>query len=494
MKTILDLRSYRTASATALFAFFLIAGLLTTTPGRTQIYEPEGLNMPGAWNGWTNPPSNNLALASSTQVTDGKIVKISTGINRWQTILQVAITGGDLTEGTYEWLFTSGPASNAFQNKWAGVTVVTDSLQTYTKEGSANNSITLENGKWYTMNWEDIGYADTRAIFMKTSGAPVHIISVSVPGAVIPVAPVAIDMWLDHSASPEERIYIRYTTDGWATSAVSEATITGITAVATIPVFPEGTVVSYYALTTTKAGLASDFDLYTIHLNNNEGANYTYTVSPATPTITFANLQWPGAGSITPSSSFDVYGQVYIQGITGQGTLPAGLLAWLGYSTENTNPTGWDNWIDATYNASAGNNDEFKANLGIVLPQTGRYYYAFRYKYDIGPFLYGGYSETGGGFWDGEVNISGVLDVITGLEENSAGSIRIYPNPASDLVWFDLSDKARITFIDARGVVLKDLVLPSGQHQLSIKDLHTGAFLIKITGDRTSTCRTIIKL
>jgi len=23
-----------------------------------QIYEPEGLNMPGAWNGWTNLPTN----------------------------------------------------------------------------------------------------------------------------------------------------------------------------------------------------------------------------------------------------------------------------------------------------------------------------------------------------------------------------------------------------------------------------------------------------
>lgn len=493
MKTFMNFKSFSTTWNPVFFAIFFLAGLLMATPAQTQIYEPEGLNMPGAWNEWTNPPSNNLALASSTQVTDGRIHKISTGTPRWQTILKVAITGGDLTEGTYEWLFTSGPTSNAFQNKWSAVTVVPDSLQTYTKEGVANNTITLENGKWYTMNWEDIGYADTRAIFMKTSGEPVTITSVSNPVNVIPAVPTAIDIWMNSSTSPEERVYVRYSTDGWVTSALSEATITGMTAFATIPGFPDGTVVSYYAFTTTKAGLASDYDLYTIHLNNNEGANYSYTVIPAPPAITFANLQWPGSGSISPSTGFDVYGQVYIEGITGQGTLPSGLEAWLGYSTENSAPAGWNNWIEAAFHASSGNNDEFKADLGIVLPQTGRYYYAFRYKYNVNPYVYGGYSATGGGFWDGEVNISGVLDVITGLGEQMAGAIRIWPNPASEQVWFDLSEKSAITLYDARGVVISDQVFPAGQHILNIGDLRAGVYLMKITGERTSTCRTIIK-
>lgn len=493
MKTSIPVRNFSKALSTTIFVIFVLTGSLMTTPARTQIYEPEGLNMPGAWNEWTNPPANNLALASNTQVTDGRIVKISTGTPRWQTILKVAATGGDLTEGTYEWLFTSGPSSNAFQNKWAAVTVVTDSLQTYTKEGAANNSISLENGKWYTMNWEDIGYADTRAIFMKTSSEPVSITSVSVPAMVNPETPVTIEIWMNQNTAPEERVYVRYSIDGWATSSVSEAGIAGMMATATIPGFPDGTVVSYYALTTTKAGLLSDFDMFTIHLNNNEGVNYTYTVTPAAPTITFANLQWPGSGSIPPSSNFEVYGQVYIQGITGQGTLPSGLLAWLGYSTENSEPSGWNNWIDAAFNASTGNNDEFEADLGIVIPQPGRYYYAFRYKYNDNPFVYGGFSATGGGFWDGEVNISGVLDVITGLEGNRNGITRIYPNPTSDLVWFNLSEKSRITLLDVRGVVMTEQVFPAGQHHIDIRDIHAGAYLMKITGDRTSTCRTIIK-
>jgi hypothetical protein len=43
--------------------------MLDTETSIAQIWEPEGINMPGAWNSWTNPPDNNLALASFTQVT-----------------------------------------------------------------------------------------------------------------------------------------------------------------------------------------------------------------------------------------------------------------------------------------------------------------------------------------------------------------------------------------------------------------------------------------
>ena len=128
---------------------FLLSGL----PGMAQIYEPEGINMPGSWNTWTNPPTNNLALASYTQVTGGRVTKIATGTPRWQTIFSVAATGGDLTGGTYDWLYTSGSSSNYYQNKWAGVTIVMNTLQMYTKEGASNNNITLVNGKWYTMNF-----------------------------------------------------------------------------------------------------------------------------------------------------------------------------------------------------------------------------------------------------------------------------------------------------------------------------------------------------
>ena len=179
------------------------------------IYEPEGLNMPGAWNTptpWTNPPAN-LALASATQVTGGKVAKIATGTTRWQTIFSVAATGGDLVGGTYVWLFTSGPTGAYYQNKWAGTTVSMNTLQNYTFQGATDNSITIVNNKWYTMNWEDKGYVNNRAIFMETSAQPVAFSNVSVPSSVNPSTAATITVTTATAKCAEEIIYLLYSTD-----------------------------------------------------------------------------------------------------------------------------------------------------------------------------------------------------------------------------------------------------------------------------------------
>ena len=81
-----------------------------------QIYEPEGLNMPGGWNGWTNLPTNNLALANPNQVSGGRLVKITQSLSKWQTIFYVAPSGGDLTAGSYEFVFSSGPSGSPWDN------------------------------------------------------------------------------------------------------------------------------------------------------------------------------------------------------------------------------------------------------------------------------------------------------------------------------------------------------------------------------------------
>ncbi|MBK7213353.1 MAG: hypothetical protein IPH88_08715 [Bacteroidales bacterium] len=140
--------------------------------------------------------------------------------------------------------------------------------------------------------------------------------------------------------------------------------------------------------------------------------NGVLTVSSSAPTtIDWANLQWPGEGTISASADFSVYGQVYVAGLTGQSAQAPGLQAWVGYSTDNTNPSSWTNWLPANYNVAAGNNDEFNLNLGTQLATAGTYYYVFRYRMNNGSFYYGGYSAGGGGFWDGTQYISGVLNV-----------------------------------------------------------------------------------
>lgn len=390
---------------------FLTLQMFPVTSVRAQIFEPEGLNMPGAWNGWANPPTN-LALASSTQVPGGRIVKFSTGIQRWQTIISVAASGGDLVGGTYGWLFTSGSTSNPWNNKWGSVNVTMNTLQTYST-GGADNNITIADGKWYTMNWEDAGYVNTRAIFMETSAQPADIASVSVPSSVNPGDPVVITATLSQTPCAEELFYLRYSADAWATSAAVAIPVTGTSGSAVIPGQTAGTTVSYYIFSSTIPDINANYDLLTIKLNTNGGSNYSYTVNNPEPSITFANLQFPQSGTIEPGQAYQVYGRAGIPGITGLPTPAPGLEAWVGYNSADTDPATWNatNWITAGYSLPVSGYDEFSANLGAAIATAGTWYYATRFRLNGGSYLYGGYSASGGGFWDGASNVSGVLFV-----------------------------------------------------------------------------------
>jgi hypothetical protein len=96
--------------------------------------------------------------------------------------------------------------------------------------------------------------------------------------------------------------------------------------------------------------------------------------------IDWANLQFPGSGSVCQGQSYNVYGQVYEAGVTNIAGATPGLIAEIGVSSTNTNPATWaaNAWTPANFNAQSGNNDEFIASIsGLPL---GTYYYTFRYK------------------------------------------------------------------------------------------------------------------
>jgi hypothetical protein len=388
----------------------LIALTLCISTTYAQIYEPEGLNLPGLWNGWTNPPVNNLALASYTQVPGGRVTKINSTSIRWQTIFSVAASGADVVGGTYPWLFTSGPTGNPWANKWAGVTVVKNTLQSYTYNTGADNSITVSNGKWYTMNWNDIGYANSQAIFMETTNQPVVLNTVSVPANVYENTPVAINLTVSSSPSTEEIFYLRYTTNMWTTSSLLTFTMTGTNGTVNIPGQSAGTRIDYYAFSSTVSSITGNYDLFTIRTNNNAGANYHYNVG-STLFISFANLNNPESGNIQPGNAFEVSALVFAENVTNAVGQGAGIQAWIGYSTTNTNPSTWTNWVLASYNSDNTDNDEYIANIGSLINTEGTYYYASRFQYLSQAYVYGGYSATGGGFWNGTSNASGVLTV-----------------------------------------------------------------------------------
>ncbi|MBK7213134.1 MAG: T9SS type A sorting domain-containing protein [Bacteroidales bacterium] len=266
----------------------LLVFVLIPNESKAQIWEPEGINIPGGWNTWTNPPVNNLALASYTQVPGGRVTKINSGTPRWQTIIKVAATGGDVIGGSFPFLFTSGPSGSPWQNTWKDVTVVMNTLQNYTYNGAVDNQATVVNGKWYTINWQDNGYASTKGIFMETSGDPVSLNTVTqspLAGQVLPGQSVTVTLTLSATPCAEELFYLRYTLNGFPTNYLVPFTVTGTTATAVIP--PITGTITYSVFSTTVASPATDLDLYTIKFNTNNGANYSYTCNITNTNVTF---------------------------------------------------------------------------------------------------------------------------------------------------------------------------------------------------------------
>ena len=118
------------------------------------------------------------------------------------------------------------------------------------------------------------------------------------------------------------------------------------------------------------------------------------------PTIGWANLQWPPTITHTISATNrtpNIYGQVWIDGVTNQPGPTPGLRAQLGYGPAGSDPTGesWT-WADAAFNIDAGNNDEY---VGSLLPdQVGSYSYLYRYSVTDGrDWTYADLDGTGNG-------------------------------------------------------------------------------------------------
>ena len=145
---------------------------------------------------------------------------------------------------------------------------------------------------------------------------------------------------------------------------------------------------------------ASDTTVVTITVNNND--------------VDWCNLQHPPSGTVSLGGEFNVYAQVYEPGLTdGEEVNPDTIAAWIGYSTSNNDPSGNDwTWISATFNKDTSNNYEYMVNLGSEINTAGTYYFASRFSLDSTNYKYGGYSENGGGFWDGTDIVNGELTVV----------------------------------------------------------------------------------
>lgn len=130
------------------------------------------------------------------------------------------------------------------------------------------------------------------------------------------------------------------------------------------------------------------------------------------PDITWANLSSPDSALILVGEGLIVTGQVFVDGVTNEAGQGSEIEAWIGWSETNTDPATWTNWSAAAYSGDMGDNDEYQVNLGNLVFQQGQeaaYYFAMRYQFQDKDYVYGGYN---GGFWDGNTNVSGYLQIV----------------------------------------------------------------------------------
>jgi hypothetical protein len=153
-----------------------------------------------------------------------------------------------------------------------------------------------------------------RAIAYVIQGAVQSVSSVAqapVSASVFPSQAVTVTATLSGAFATGQAAYLRYTTNSYSTSTVVTMTGSGTSYTATIPAAANtaGAAVSYYVFTsgnTAPAANGTDADFSTINLNNNGGANYTYTVASGWTTAAAGNWSasatWT-AGAVPPTAT-----------------------------------------------------------------------------------------------------------------------------------------------------------------------------------------------
>ncbi|MFU8860080.1 MAG: T9SS type A sorting domain-containing protein [Cyclonatronaceae bacterium] len=165
---------------------------------------------------------------------------------------------------------------------------------------------------------------------------------------------------------------------------------------------------------TASAG-SYNLSVYTLQVRDAEG-NLMETDHPVSIGLTirsyisWVNLQSPAMESIEYGFSVSAEARVIVPDITSISGENADIEAWIGVSADAGNPALWaeNDWLPAEYIQRTGTAHVYRRSVGQDLP-SGTWFLASRFRYENGDYFYGGYSEEGGGFWDGTTNISGVL-------------------------------------------------------------------------------------
>jgi hypothetical protein len=355
-----------------LLAFSLVfIGLGTASTASSQnIFSGEPVQVVGGFNGYTTTP-----YGSDYRTTTFRRVSTTTGTptdgrGQWATTINVAASGGDVMPinmpggGGNGFLFISGPAANRFANKWVFSNIGQGAIQStniITAFNSGNDmGFNMTTPGHYTFVLNDAGYTQTNAVYYagRTTNVPVNVTRTSQTVSNVNNTCTII---ITPSATPstEEIIYVRYTTGAdfasSGSSSLIKAVLDGATYKAVIPTLPPSTVVRYYVFTSTidEANLTTEFDrsLATLRVDDNSGANYTYTTFAVLP-VNFLGLN-AFLQNQTVQLKWATAAESNMSGYSVEKSTDGTQFAEIGFVRANNNNANDYSWVDNAANTSS---------------------------------------------------------------------------------------------------------------------------------------------
>ena len=249
--------------------------------------------------------------------------------------------GGGTPDLTTNWRPTTAAQAIPAYNQLIDPSVSTGSARYNTASGGApGRLLATTSGRYYTFNITENAGSDNFMAVLETSYEPANITHVQRDPAV-PTSNVAVKVTAAISANnsgSNETVYLRYSTDGFASSTILTMVTDGSTTLrsATIPAQGAGATVDYYVFTApvTTGVTSANADMLTLKLNNAGGQNYRYTytgslaLSSGTYTINSSN---PTAGS-NFNSFTDAFNRLNSLGIAASGNVTFNVSNGAGYT------------------------------------------------------------------------------------------------------------------------------------------------------------------
>ena len=218
-----------------------------------NVWAPSSIVLVGDWNGFNKIAGAPWAL-TTIMAPDAK--GTPDGYNWFTTTIKAAASAGDTTPGVHSFAVV---VNRDYHKQWGGATINLDGITTIPSFSGTSlgptNSITLEDGSYYSfrvLDEYDPTDSSRRLATMKTSASPISVRrSGQSPATPTPADSITIEILTSQPKSPEERIYVRWSTDTFVTSHMTQAVGSGVTYSAQIPSQAANTAVQYCITTST---------------------------------------------------------------------------------------------------------------------------------------------------------------------------------------------------------------------------------------------------